>query len=85
LGRKGPRTTREFLDIATNFASGEEAVGAIFHDTTGREKRQEDTDEGGSSHNSKKKKKKKKAKQSHKGSLVAAAERKNPEPLPRAA
>jgi hypothetical protein len=33
LGRKGPCTTRELLDIATNFASGEEAVGAIFHDT----------------------------------------------------
>jgi hypothetical protein len=29
------------LDIATNFASGEEAVGAIFHDTKGKEKRQE--------------------------------------------
>jgi hypothetical protein len=38
LGRKGPRTTRELLDIATNFASGEEAVGAIFHDTKGKEK-----------------------------------------------
>jgi hypothetical protein len=27
LIRKGPHTTRELLDIATNFASGEEAVG----------------------------------------------------------
>jgi hypothetical protein len=62
LGRKGPHTTRELLDIATNFASGEEAVGAIFHDTKGKEKRQENADEGGSSRNSKKKKKK--AKQS---------------------
>jgi hypothetical protein len=59
LGCKGPHTTRELLDIATNFASGEEAIGAIFHDTKGKEKRQEDADEGGSSHNSKKKKKKK--------------------------
>jgi hypothetical protein len=57
LGRKGPRTTRELLDIATNFASGEEAIGAIFHDTKGKEKWQEDADEGGSSRNSKKKKK----------------------------
>jgi hypothetical protein len=39
LGHKGPSTTRELLDIATNFASGEEAVGAIFHDTKGKEKR----------------------------------------------
>jgi hypothetical protein len=39
LGRKGPCTTRELLDIANNFASGEEAVGAIFHDTKGKEKR----------------------------------------------
>jgi hypothetical protein len=38
LGCKGPCTTRELLDIATNFASGEEAVGAIFHDTKGKEK-----------------------------------------------
>jgi hypothetical protein len=57
LGRKGPCTTRELLDIANNFASGEEAVGAIFNDTKGKEKRQESTDEGGSSHNSRKKKK----------------------------
>jgi hypothetical protein len=62
LGHKGPHTTRELLDIATNFASSEEAVGAIFHDTKGKEKRQEDADEGGSSCNSKKKKKKKKVK-----------------------
>jgi hypothetical protein len=39
LGRKGPCTTRELLDIATNFASGKKAVGAIFHNTMGKEKR----------------------------------------------
>jgi hypothetical protein len=39
LGRKGPRTTRGLLDIATNFASNEEAVGAIFHNTKGKKKR----------------------------------------------
>jgi hypothetical protein len=39
LGCKGPCTTRELLDIATNFTSGEEAVGAIFHNTKGKEKR----------------------------------------------
>jgi hypothetical protein len=45
------------LDIATNFASGEEAVGAIFSPLKAKGKRQEDADEGGSGHNSKKKKK----------------------------
>jgi len=32
LGRKTPTSTSQLLDIATNFASGEEAVGAIFSD-----------------------------------------------------
>jgi hypothetical protein len=67
------------LDISTNFASGEEAVGAIFHYTKGKQKQQEDADEGGSSYNSKKKKK---AKQSGKDPLVAATERKNPRAPP---
>jgi hypothetical protein len=30
LGRKKPKTTKELFDIATNHASGEEAIGAIF-------------------------------------------------------
>jgi hypothetical protein len=34
------------LDIATNFAFDEEAVGAIFHDTKGKEKQQENTNKG---------------------------------------
>jgi hypothetical protein len=63
------------LDIATNFASNEEAMGATFHDTKGKEKRQEDADKGGSGRNSKKKKKNK---QSHREPLVAATKRKNP-------
>jgi hypothetical protein len=79
LGRKGPCTAKELLDIATNFASSKEAVGAIFHNTKGKEKRQEDTDEGGSGSNSKKKKK---TQQSRKDLLVAAAERKNPQAPP---
>jgi hypothetical protein len=54
-------------------------VGAIFHDTKGKEKRQEDADEGGSGHNSKKKKKNK---QSHKDPLMAIAEHKNPQAPP---
>jgi hypothetical protein len=30
LGRKSPQTIKELLDIATNHASGEVAVGATF-------------------------------------------------------
>ena len=71
LGHNGPRTTKELLDIATNHASGEEAVGAIFDHPKGKTKRDEDTDEGASSHPSKKKNK-----QRRKGSLVAATNRK---------
>jgi hypothetical protein len=56
LGCKGPHTTREILDIATNSTSSKEAVGAIFHNTKGKEKRSEEADEGSSSRNSKKKK-----------------------------
>jgi hypothetical protein len=67
------------LDIATNFAFGEEG-GAIFHDTKGKEKQQEDTSEGGSDRNSKKKKK---SKQSRKDPLVGVAERKNPRAPPK--
>jgi hypothetical protein len=36
LGHKGPCTAKELLDIATNFASSEEAVGAIFHKYQGQ-------------------------------------------------
>ena len=36
------RTTKEFLDIATNHASGEEAVGAIFDRLKGKAKWDED-------------------------------------------
>jgi hypothetical protein len=79
LGCKGPCTNRELLDIATNFASSEEVVGAISYDTKGKEKQQENTDEGNSSRNSKKKTK---AKQSHKDPLVAATEHKNPRAPP---
>ena len=30
LGRNPPSSTNELFDVVTNFASGEEAVGAIF-------------------------------------------------------
>jgi hypothetical protein len=38
LGQKGPRTTRELLDIATNFAFGEE-VGGLSSTIPKRRKR----------------------------------------------
>ena len=47
LGYMKPRTTRDLLDIATNHASDEEAVGVVFNG--GRDKgkaKREDQDEG---------------------------------------
>ena len=47
LGCLKPRTTRDLLDVATNHASGEEAVGVVF--SGGRDKvkaKRADQDEG---------------------------------------
>ena len=74
LGCKGPRTTKELLDIATRHASGEEAVGAIFDRLKGKAKRDEDAGEGASNRPSKKKNK-----QWREGSLIATADRKGVE------
>ena len=71
LGRKGPRTTKELLDIATSHASGEEAVGAIFNHLDGKARRDEGAGEGTSNHSAKRKNNK----QQHEGSLVATADR----------
>jgi hypothetical protein len=46
LGRSPPVDSNELFDIATSFASGEEAVGAIFDDKKG--KRMDDTPAEGS-------------------------------------
>ena len=46
LGRKGPWTTKELLDIVTSHASGEEVVGAIFDHPKGPAKQDEDISEG---------------------------------------
>ena len=72
LGRRGPRTTKELLDIATSHALGEEAVGAVFDHTDGKARRNEDADEGSSDHPAKRKNKK----QRRDNSLVVAADRK---------
>ena len=72
LGRKGPRTTKELLDITTSHASGEEAVGAIFDRLEGKARRDEGAGEGTSNRSAKRKNKK----QRREDSLVAAADRK---------
>ena len=69
LGRRGPQTTKELLDIATSHASGEEAVGAIFDRPDGKARRDKDADEGASNRPGKKKNK-----QWCEGSLVAAVD-----------
>ena len=47
LGCLKPRTTRDLLDVATNHASGEEVVGAIFSGGQDKGKaKHEDQDEG---------------------------------------
>jgi hypothetical protein len=57
LGRKGPRTTKDLLDIAMSHASSEEAVGAIFDRSRGKMKREKDAGEGTSNRSNKKKNK----------------------------
>ena len=70
LGRKGPQTTKELLDIATSHASGEEAVRAIFDRLEGKARRDDGASEGTSNRFAKRKNKK----QWHEDSLVAAAD-----------
>ena len=72
------------LDIVTNFASGEEAVGAIFSDGAPKGKQKAETTEASGSRDPKKKKKKgRKGKQGRSDdNLVAAADRKNPKRAP---
>ena len=58
LGFLKPRTTRNLFDVATDHASDEEAVGAVFNG--GRDKgkaKREDQDEGPSTQRGKKNKK----------------------------
>jgi hypothetical protein len=79
LGHRSPTKASELLDITTNFATGEEAVRAIFPDAKGKWK--EDAAEDSASHDPKKKKKKKGRlgkQQRQKDALVAAVDHKNP-------
>ena len=83
LGCKTPTSTSQLLDIATNFASGEEAVGAIFSDSNAKGKQKAKATEASGSQDPKKKKKGRKGKQGQlDDNLVTAADRKNPKRAP---
>jgi hypothetical protein len=85
LGRKTPTRASELMDIATKFASGQEAVEAIFRKDKPPQSRQpEDVPEASTQRDTKKKGKKKlQAKRDAADvNLVAAAEYKNPRKPP---
>jgi hypothetical protein len=85
LGRKTPTRASELMDIATTFASGQEAVEAIFRKDKQPQGRQpEDVPEASAQRDTKKKNKKKsRAKRdATDADLVAAAEYKNPRKPP---
>ena len=74
-----PRSATALLDIATNFASGEKAVEAIFPDNDAKGKRRDEAPRALASHLPKKKKKGRQGKQEVlEARLVTAADRKNP-------
>jgi hypothetical protein len=80
LGRKSPTKVSELMDIATKFASGQEAVEAIFRkDKQPQGRQQEDVPEAFAQRGTKKKaKKKSQAKcEATDADLVAAAEHRN--------
>ena len=52
-----PRSAATLLDIATNFASGEEAIGAIFPDNNAKGKRRDEATEASAPYLPRKKKK----------------------------
>ena len=75
-----PCSAAALLDIATNFASGEEAVGAIFPDGDAKGRQRDEAPEASASHLPKRKKKERLGKQEVlEADLVGAAERKNPQ------
>ena len=79
LGRNVPTTAAALLDIATNFASREEAIGAIFPEGDTKGKRRDEAPGASASRFPKKKKKGRQGKQEVlEADLVAAADRKNP-------
>jgi hypothetical protein len=83
LGRKTPTKPNELMDIATKFASGQEAVEALFHKDKGDGKQKEGAPEASALHKLKKGKKKKKTQQGPPEALatelITAAEKRNPQ------
>jgi hypothetical protein len=85
VGRKTPTRASELMDIATKFASGQEAVEAIFRkDKQPQGRQQEDVPEAFAQRDTKKKgKKKSQAKRdAANADLIAAAEHRNPRKPP---
>ena len=74
-----PTSAATLLNIATNFTSGEEAIGAIFPGNNAKGKRRDVAPGSPAPHVSKKKKKGRQGKQEAlEADLVAATDRKNP-------
>jgi hypothetical protein len=85
LGRKTPTRASELMNIATKFASGQEAVEAIFWKDKQPQCRQPDDVPEASAQRGTKKKNKKKSQAKHDATdadLIAAAEYKNPRKPP---
>jgi hypothetical protein len=84
LRRKTPTKARELMDIATKFASGQEAVEAIFRkDKQPQGGQKEDAPKASTQHGTKKARKKAQAKHNVVDvDLVAAAEHRNPRKPP---
>ena len=85
LGRKTPIRASELKDIATKFASGQEAVEAIFRKDKQPQGRQPEDVPEASAQRGTKKKAKKKSQAKHDAAdadLVAAAEHRNPRKPP---
>jgi hypothetical protein len=81
LGRKTPTKASELMDIATKFASGQEAIEAIFHKHKGKGKWKKDAPKASTQRNSKKNKKKKVPQKKHKvlkTDLVATTNHRSP-------
>jgi hypothetical protein len=86
LRRKTPTKASELMDIATKFASGQEAVEAIFRKDKQPQGRQKEDAPEASVQRGSKKKAKNKAQAKHdvvNADLVAAAEHRNPRKPPR--
>jgi hypothetical protein len=85
LGRKTPTRASELMDIATKFASGQEAVEAIFWKDKQPQRRQpEEVPEASAQRGTKKKGKKKsqEKRDAANADLIAAAEHRNPRKPP---